>query len=111
MRVRERSMLNELKSLQNKKDRIKRLKKQQDAVADRLRDEIKRHNHEQDQAKREEVGIQRALDTLEKSKKEALEAFKLDEMRRIRDERLELEREKNKLKEEARREVLEQFNK
>ena len=43
-------MLAELQSLQLKKDRIKRLKRQQDAVSERLRSEIRKHAHEQEKA-------------------------------------------------------------
>ena len=47
LRARERSMLAELQSLQVKKDRIKRLKHQQNVIAERLRLEIKKHSWQQ----------------------------------------------------------------
>lgn len=43
LRARERAMLADLEQLQVKKDRIKRLRQQQNTIAERLRLEIKKH--------------------------------------------------------------------
>ena len=91
LRARERAMLAELQTLQVKKDRIKRLKSQQNSIAERLRLEIKKHSWQQEQSLVEEKEVQKALDEIERSKRIALEKFKAEEMKRIGDERKEME--------------------
>ena len=80
-------MLSDLQNLQVKKDRIKRLKHEQNSIAERLRIEMKKHSKEHQMALVEEQEVQKALEEIERSKKVAIERFKMEELRRMEEER------------------------